>query len=490
MGGAIIAWYDWRAGDKPSIYAQRVNGAGETRWAPGGLPVCTFNAQKGAPFMTADGAGGAIIAWTDFRNPDAPGNYAQRVSGEGIALWTTDGEFLCGAGWYGSPAIIPDGESGAIVTWATQDVYAQRINGSGALQWGPGGVSVCTAEDIQYSPQLASDGAGGAIITWYDRRLDPEAGYTDAYAQRVDALGAVQWTTDGVVICSASGYQTNTSIMSDGSGGAIIAWEDGRAGNDLYAQRVNASGVVQWTPDGVPICTEAGAQYNPRLVTNCVDGALICWDDWRGSTPDIYAQTVSGGGVPGLPPVATLLQAYSAEPGPRVVTVRWTLSEAADGMSFAISRRTLPNGSYAALNPGIESSGRAYSFVDRAVAAGSSYRYRIEIADGAERGTLFETEAVSVPLVRIMLHQNSPNPFNPSTTIRYSVPRSDRVVLEVFNVTGRLVSRLVDRVQEAGDYSIRWNAVDMTGNRLGAGVYVCRLTVGKESVAKKMVLAR
>ena len=67
-----------------------------------------------------------------------------------------------------------------------------------------------------------------------------------------------QWTADGVALCTAANDQINPQIVSDGSGGAIITWQDYRGGNyDIYAQRVNASGAVQWTADGVAVCTAA-----------------------------------------------------------------------------------------------------------------------------------------------------------------------------------------------------------------------------------------
>ena len=109
-------------------------------------------------------------------------------------------------------------------------------------------VPICTNSG---SPTMVSDGFGGAIITWHDKR----SGDYDIYAQRVDASGNVLWTIDGVPICTASDYQNAPSIVSDGSGGAIITWGDDRNGGypDIYAQRVDASGAEQWTKDGVPI---------------------------------------------------------------------------------------------------------------------------------------------------------------------------------------------------------------------------------------------
>ncbi len=61
------------------------------------------------------------------------------------------------------------------------------------------------------------------------------------------------WVTDGVAISTAVGNQQYIQAVSDGAGGAIVAWYDGRTTDDIYAQRVNASGVAQWTATGVAI---------------------------------------------------------------------------------------------------------------------------------------------------------------------------------------------------------------------------------------------
>jgi hypothetical protein len=77
------------------------------------------------------------------------------------------------------------------------------------------------------------------------------------------------------------------------------------------------------------------------------------------------------------------------------------------------------------------------------------------------------------------LGENFPNPFNPSTTIRYAVPQKSRITLEVYTVLGQLVATLVDAEVEAGVYTAQWNP------RLGSGLYFCRFNaVGVENPAK------
>ncbi len=305
-GGAIITWSDPRNGTDFDIYAQRVDASGTIQWTINGVTICTASGSQVFPILVSDGSGGAIITWRDDRNSSDDANiYAQHVDASGTVQWTTNGvpisialspQYLSG--------IVSDGAGGAVMAWrddhsGSPDIYVQRVNASGTVQWTTDGVAICTALDTQDGPTLVSDGTGGAIITWYDYRNSyPNV---DIYAQRVNASGAVQWTTNGVPICTASNIQWVPTIASDGAGGAIITWSDYRSSlvtsTDIYTQRVNASGAVQWKTNGVPICTNQESQGFPTLVSDGAGGAIIAWGDYRSVVnSDIYAQRVEASG--------------------------------------------------------------------------------------------------------------------------------------------------------------------------------------------------
>jgi len=94
------------------------------------------------------------------------------------------------------------------------------------------------------------------------------------------------------------------------------------------------------------------------------------------------------------------------------------------------------------------------------------------------------------PAVVFNLGQNRPNPFNPQTTIRFSVPEKEAVSLRVFDVTGRLVRTLVAGNLRAGTYSVAWDGRNERGREVASGVYFYRLEAGARVKAKKMVLLR
>ncbi len=109
---------------------------------------------------------------------------------------------------------------------------------------------------------------------------------------------------------------------------------------------------------------------------------------------------------------------------------------------------------------------------------------------------LVETSAsVTTPLSRsnpdnFTLQQNYPNPFNPSTTIKYSVAKSCNVQIKIYNQLGQEVYTLVNERKVAGEYNVRWDSKDAKDNKLANGIYYYRLTVGKQSFAKKMLYLR
>jgi hypothetical protein len=270
-------------------------------WINDGVPVCTSAYSQQQMQALSDGAGGIIMVWRDERTGTNYDIYAQRVSDRGQPLWTGEGVAICTAvNTQEYPQIVSDMAGGVIIVWqdlrgGSYDIYAQRVNGSGVPLWTPNGVAICTAPNTQQFPKLVSDGVGGAIIAWQDDR----GGSQDIYARRVSDLGVPLWTTDGVAICTAASNQVVPQLVSDDAGGAIITWKDSRSGpDDIYAQRVSNAGVLLWPADAA-VCTASYPQSEPQIVPDGYGGAIIVWQDVRtGSTNDIYVQRISSGGAP------------------------------------------------------------------------------------------------------------------------------------------------------------------------------------------------
>ncbi len=186
--------------------------------------------------------------------------------------------------------------------------------------------AICTATNSQQFPQIIPDGNDGAIIVWQDYRNNN----WDIFAQKVNANGVAQWTANGVNACVSNASQTDAVIASDDSGGVFIAWRDSRAGGtniDLYAQRIRADGTLAFGNTGAAIATGTDG-IAPTNLTMCKDGqgnAFVAWEDGRTSItpaatrPDIYMNKLGRTGVQWGPTGAAKIIATSKQINPKLV---------------------------------------------------------------------------------------------------------------------------------------------------------------------------
>lgn len=120
--------------------------------------------------------------------------------------------------------------------------------------------------------------------------------------------------------------------------------------------------------------------------------------------------------------------------------------------------------------------------------AGDVRRVRIVVGtDAFRQDVLGDAPVEALPFT---LEQNYPNPFNPETEIGYYIPSASHVVLDVFDVSGRRVRRIVDEAQAAGHHRIRWNGRSDSGRDVASGVYYYKITAGSSTLAKSMLLLR
>ena len=289
--GAIIAWYDNRSGNY-DIYAQRINSSGVVQWTTDGVAICIATGNQNAHQLLADGNGGAFIVWSDGRTSGPNADiYGQLVNAAGVVQWTANGAPInYASSLQNIPQLMSDGGAGFFVSWedwrnfGQTDIYVQKVSSNGFYTWSYLGVGICVeANGAQYNSKIVADGAGGAIICWQDKRTSSS---DDIYAQKINTNGVVQWTNNGVLICNASGLQINEQMLSDGAGGAII-----------YAQRINTSGAVQWAANGVAVCSDGSNQNEAQIITTSSGAAIVCWTDYRNAPGDIYAQKLNSSGA-------------------------------------------------------------------------------------------------------------------------------------------------------------------------------------------------
>ena len=315
-GGAIVAWrQDNGQGGLSDIYAQKVSAAGATQWGALARAV-TASGTNGEtlPSLISDNAGGAIIVW--FLG--GGGVRARRLDASGTFVWGMPSSVSAFSN-ANPPTTVSDGSGGIVIAWSGgggNGILVQRLTADGNKQWGSNGVPVAPGGNFV---TMIGDGAGGATLTWQDNRSGTNY---NIYAQRMSAAGIPQWTGNGAEVCFETDDQLYPTIASDGGTGAIITWFDARnhpSGDDIYAQRIEpTAGAQQWTPNGVPLCTAANNQEYPTIAADGAGGAFVTWQDQRGADYDIYLHHINPDGVAlSVPPSeASLMARGRAWPDP------------------------------------------------------------------------------------------------------------------------------------------------------------------------------
>jgi hypothetical protein len=228
--------------------------------------------------------------------------------------------------------------------------------------------------------------------------------------------------------------------------------------------------------------TDAAAYFNNY--TNAPKGDAT---DWVMSNTDL--------GDVSLPVQMAGIEAM-ASPS-RGVVLNWATESEVETAGFHVWRSEIEAGPYArvsnALIPGQGGSSRTeYSFTDREVKA-RTYWYKIEeVSFGGAREFHGPISVLGVSLVpdEYALSRNYPNPFNPSTSFDYDLPRPGRVAVKVFTLLGREVKTLLDGHSEAGRFTAVWDATDAAGRAMPSGIYLLRVESGTFSAVRKMTLMR
>ncbi len=362
-GGLYVAWSSsWRGSCCTDIYVQHVTAGGALSWAEDGVAVAETDWNfRVWPQLALDGAGGVIVAWSDNFSDGGTDIAAQRLDAAGNRLWSPNlGLWVteCYCDNYDAHVVAAPG-GGAILSWTRLGCYdvheMQRLDGAGNKLWSTSGIALdsTTTDSQEWQDQLVSDGRGGAILAYQHTNDCAGSLPVGVGVVRVDSTGATVWNADpkGVLVGTPR-LDSWPSLISDGGGGAVVAWTHGTTGgytgisnmdqsNDIYMQHIDATGALQDGATGVALTTDQYDQVQPVLVTDGGAGGIAVWLDYRYATvpngataarraavagPTLFAQQanavgVLGGpviGVTAVPPIvhAGLLAIEGARPNP------------------------------------------------------------------------------------------------------------------------------------------------------------------------------
>jgi hypothetical protein len=187
------------------------------------------------------------------------------------------------------------------------------------------------------------------------------------------------------------------------------------------------------------------------------------------------------------------LASFTAAADENSVSLNWSTATETNNSGFEIERKTTLDERWKEIGfvPGFGTTveRKNYSFIDEKLTIGS-YSYRLKQID--LNGTFEYSNAVVVEVStpeKYTFTQNFPNPFNPSTTIEFSIPQASNVTIDIYNIIGERVASLVNKTLDAGYHRINFDA-----NKLPSGTYVYQLKAsGQNGIfteTKKMVLMK
>jgi len=101
-----------------------------------------------------------------------------------------------------------------------------------------------------------------------------------------------------------------------------------------------------------------------------------------------------------------------------------------------------------------------------------------------------DPEPESIMADEYVLKQNYPNPFNPDTKIEFTIPASEHVSVNVYNLEGRLIKTLINQEMRSGQHVVRWNGTNQVGTKVGTGMYIYQLKTNSRVLNRRMTFVK
>jgi hypothetical protein len=201
----------------------------------------------------------------------------------------------------------------------------------------------------------------------------------------------------------------------------------------------------------------------------------------------IFAGIGIGSSAVGVLPVE--LSSFNCQINGRNIQLAWETKTEKNSDKFEVERLFTEENKWEKIGSVkatvLSNSPKQYSFNDNTLQPGN-YKYRLKMIDND--GTFQFSKVLMAEIKQpkgFDIGQNFPNPFNPSTLITYSIPVSSKVIVKVYNISGKLISTLVNENKEAGSYTVNFDAAG-----LSTGIYFYKIQAGNFAKTMKMLLLK
>jgi hypothetical protein len=387
---------------------------------------------------------------------------------------------------------------------STSNAYVAKFDINGSHIWSEG-----FADGVQSVGRgVAADGNDVLLMGAFKSSLDirgeafvgdADSTYWDIFVARFRGEGLLPYISSITDVPNDQGRAVEIEFLrstndAEGSGTPILAYEvyrrDGIYGTAAWAAPGNTVAAEGWTYVG---SSPAHGDFTYSMIATTVADSTLSMGGYNSTffvraatgTPTVYFDSApdSGYSLDNLAPEAPLGLAINAG------ALSWAQSEATDFDYFAVYGANVDDFGAAAVidyttAPTLDVSGSpyAYYYVTATDVSGNE-------GDAASLGTA--TGVGKRPGRYVLSVSNYPNPFNPATTVRYTVPTAGPVSIAVFDARGVRVATLVDgKTHAPGAYRLEWGGFSEAGTRVSSGVYFARIEHGGAVRSRKMILLK
>ncbi len=455
-----IVW-EWEYGFLSQVSAQAVDASGTSVWSQEGVALAPSHDQQFDVKISSDN-NFIYTGWTANSGAWQADNYvvAQKLDENGNLLWGEEGITITNLAEDDSLNAI----TGRCYFWLNTDfppfrLYAKLLdeNGNTAPGWSDDGLWLSILPGCNYIRDLNARAIKiplGYLIFWQDRHNSN----ADIKGQLITEEGLIMWEDGGLPIVVNESFLTDFEVnFDDELFNTFFVWEDYRSGNhgEIYVQKIDINGNMLWSETG--ICISEGLCPD---IARIGDYILLVWEDeTENYTNNIKAQLINQSGeILWQEGGITICDSFHDQLEPKV--------EAIDTENFVLSWRD----------------NRAGIYGENEILCTSIYAQKIHIEPTYTPNEILNT-------ITGKLNQNHPNPFNPTTTISFSVAQTSSFVnVEIYNIKGQKIRTLVNNKLDKGNHSIVWDGKNESGKIVSSGIFFYRLSVNGNSISVKKCL--
>lgn len=360
-------------------------------------------------------------------------------------------------------------------------IYHQLISSNGTIKWGAEGKLLTTLKGSNYNPKHAFFN-NKIIVSWVNENNKDK----NIFAEAFDLKGEKLWDKKPLPIINIQGDQFGQQIVSDNKGGFIIAWLDRRNAEEfgnIYAQKITIDKKFLWDSTGVDLGTSYKSQKSYlNLISDKSGGAIAVFKDKRKEGCDIYGQKIFSTGT-----YAGQILGLKSELIGDSIKISWFTANESDIVEYDILRKNENESGWTKIANLKKISSKPvnyYEYFDFPDYNGIISYKIIKKIDGKEQQ---HSDITSVNYIsdfsNFVLFQNSPNPFSKKTSISFSIPYREKVIIEIFDLQLTPLHVLVNDYFSEGKHTITFNA-----ESLDSGIYFYRMKAGDFITVKKMVV--